>query len=618
MFIPAPPLRLPGYMGKLLRVDLTSGQLWDEPINADYARQFIGGSGLGARYLADLAGADTDPLGPDNPLIFMTGPMVGTTTPAAGRFAVVARSPATGLTGEANSGGFWGPELRRTGYDGIIITGQAAQPVWLELREGQPPRLHDATALWGLDMYATQEAIRAALSDKQARVASIGLAGENQVLFAGVMNDHGRAAARTGLGAVMGSKRLKAIGVRGRLKVPVADEEANKTANRAFTNIVVEDITVQMMRLGGTILSMDFGPVVGDVSARYYSTNELEGIEDKVNAGQLSDHFLKRHVPCFRCPIACGREIILPGRVEGVVDGPEYETAAAFGPMIGSDSLEDAAYAGHLCNLYGLDTISCGSTIAFVYSLFEAGLIDEKTTGGLTLRWGDAKPALALIEQIARRQGFGDLLAQGAARVGAALGVPDRAVHVNRLEVPFHDVHAHAGQGVVYAVSTRGACHMAGDVYHWEQGREHAELGIAYGDPHEESLAKMQMVARVLDYRAWTNSAILCHFEDVPIPDLLALWQTITGWAWTPEDLLQAGERIYTLKRLLNHRFGLTRANDTLPKPLLHAYASGPTAGYAPDIESMLQLYYQARDWDPITARPNPEKLAALGVEGIG
>ncbi|NOX60600.1 MAG: aldehyde ferredoxin oxidoreductase family protein [Chloroflexi bacterium] len=613
-FTPAPPAILPGYMGKILRVDLTTGRLWDEPLNEAYARDFIGGSGLAARYLADLAGSDTDPLGPENPLIFMTGPLVGTTTPAAGRFSVVARSPATGLTGEANSGGYWGPELRRAGYDGIIITGQAKRPAWLEIREGMAPRLHQADHLWGLDMYETQAAIREEMGDNRARVACIGPAGENLVLYAGVMNDHGRAAARTGMGAVMGSKRLKAIAVRGRAKVPLHNPEANKTANRHVTQHVIDDITAQMMRLGGTMLSMDFGPITGDVPARYYTTNELDGIEDRINAGQLSDNYLKRHVPCFRCPIACGREVELPG-VEGVVDGPEYETAVSFGPIIGSDDLEAAALAGHLCNRYGLDAISCGSTIAFAYYLFENGIIDERVTDGLTLRWGDPQPALVLIEKIAHRQGFGDLLAEGAARVGEALGVPDLAVHVNKLEVPYHDVHAHSGQGVVYATSTRGACHMAGDIYHWEQGREMPELGIVYGDPHEESLEKMQMVARVMDFRAFTNSAILCHFEDIPIPTFLELWETITGETWDADDLARAGERIFNLKRALNHRFGLTRANDTLPKPLRRAFDSGPTAGYAPDIETMVQYYYQARGWDATTGKPTPETLERLGLE---
>ncbi|NOZ70331.1 MAG: aldehyde ferredoxin oxidoreductase family protein [Chloroflexi bacterium] len=614
-YTPAPAVTLPGYMGKILRVDLSTGDLWDEPLNATYARMFIGGSGLGARYLADYADASTDPLAPENPLIFMTGPLVGTTTPAAGRFSVVARSPLTGLTGEGNSGGFWGPELRRSGYDGIIVTGKASTPVWLEVREGLPPRLHDAQELWGMDMYEVQTAIRTRLADKQIRIACIGPAGEHQVLFAGVMNDHGRAAARTGLGAVMGSKNLKAIAVRGRAKVAIADPERNKVVNRHITNGVVENITSQMLRLGGTIISIDFGLVVGDVPARYYSTNVLDGIEDKINAGQLSDHYLKRHVPCFRCPIACGREVLLPELVERAVDGPEYETSVAFGPLLGTDDLEGVILAGHLCNRYGLDTISCGSTIAFAYSLFEAGVIDKEMTGGLELRWGDIQPAIQLIEQIAYRQGFGNLLAEGAARVGEALGVAERAVHVNKLEVPFHDVHAHSAQGIVYATATRGACHMAGDIYHWEQGREAPELGISYGDPQEESLEKMVMAARVMDFRAFTNSAIICHFEEIPIPDFLTLWETITGWTWSAEDLIKVGERLYQFKRVLNHRFGLTKANDTLPKPLLKAYEDGPTAGYAPDITTMLHYYYQVRGWDAATGKPTPERLHALGLD---
>ncbi len=613
-FTPTTPTLLPGYMGKLLRVDLSEGRIWEEPLNETYARLFVGGSGLGARYLADLAGPDTDPLGPDNPLIFMTGPLVGTTTPAAGRFAVVARSPATGLTGEANAGGYWGPELRRAGYDGIIITGQAPRPVWLEIREGAIPQLHDAESLWGLDTYETQEAIRAAMGAKRVRVACIGPAGENRVRFAAIMNDHGRAAGRTGMGAVMGSKRLKAIGVGGHAEVPLYDPLANKRANREVTAFVIADLTTQMMRLGGTLMGMDVGALAGDVSAFYYRTTELNGIEDVINAGQLSDRFLKRHVPCFRCPIACGREVVLSDRVAGVIDGPEYETAVAFGPQLGSHSLEDVILAGHLCNRYGLDTISCGSTIAFAYALFEAGIINTSTTEGLELRWGDAGPALALIEQIAYRRGFGNLLAEGAARVGAALDVPELAVHVNRLELPFHDVRAHAGQGLVYAVATRGACHMAGDVYHWEQGREAPEIGITYGDPREESPAKVAMTARVLDFRAFTNSAILCHFEEIPIPSFLELWNTITGQAWQPEDLIRTGERIYTLKRVLNHRFGLTRANETLPKAVRQAVATGPHAGYSPDLETMLAWYYQIRNWDPATGKPCPDKLRALDL----
>ena len=616
-FTPVAPHPLPGYMGKLLRVNLTTGKLWEKPLKEEFAAQFIGGSGLAARYLWDLITPDTDPLDPDNPLIFMTGPLVGTSTPAAGRFSVVARSPATGLLGEANSGGYWGPELRRTGYDGIIFTGQASQPVWLELREDAAPRLHSAEDLWGLDMYATQKAIRERMGDVRVRIACIGPAGENLVFFAGVMNDHGRAAARTGLGAVMGSKRLKAIAVRGKAKVPIFHPGDSKLVVREITNHVVEDLTAQMMRLGGTMLNMDLGPALGDVPAFYYTTNVLNGIEDRINAGELSDHYLKRHVPCFRCPIACGREIRLPQIGDEVVDGPEYETSVSFGPIIGSDDLEAAAYAGHLCNRYGLDTISTGSTIALAYDLFQAGIIDETTTGGLTLAWGDPEPAIILIEQIAYRQGFGDLLAQGAARVAAHFDVPERAVHAKKLELPYHDIHAYAGQAVVYATSPRGADHMAGDVYHWEMGNESPELEITFGDPHDESFEKMAMVARIMDFRALTNSLILCHFEDVPTPKLLELIRTITGWEWTLTDLRTTGARIFELKRLINAYLGMTPADDNLPERVLKAYDTGPTAGYAPDLQTMLQHYYAARNWDPATGTATPARLKALGLAAL-
>ncbi len=270
-----------------------------------------------------------------------------------------------------------------------------------------------------------------------------------------------------------------------------------------------------------------------------------------------------------------------------------------------------------MCNKLGLDTISTGSTIGLAYDLFNAGIIDESVTGGLTLAWGDPQPAIQLIEQIAYRRGFGDLLAQGAARVAAHFGVPERAVHAKKLELPYHDIHAYSGQGVVYATSPRGADHMAGDVYHWEMGNEAPELEITYGDPHDESFEKMAMVARIMDFRAMTNSLILCHFEDTPIPTLLSLIHTVTGWSWTVEDFRTTATRIFELKRLLNARLGMTPADDTLPARVLKAYEEGPTAGYAPDLATMLKHYYAARQWDPATGVAKPERLAELGLAGL-
>jgi len=619
-----------GYLGKILRVDLTSGAIWDEPLNEAYARQFVGGSGLAARYLADPslyppadpnAGPDhappgpwIDPLGPENPLIFMTGPFVGTPIPAAGRYAVVARSPQTGLTGEANGGGFFGPALRQAGYDGIIITGRAAAPVYLSIIEGQPPALRPADDLWGLDAYATQERVRQALGQPKARVACIGPAGENLVKYAAVMNDHGRAAARTGMGAVMGSKNLKAIAAYGRATVPIADEAGFKDALRETFKIVVDDVAGQMMRLGGTLFYTEVGNYYGDVPACYYTRSGLPEAEATISAGHLNDTLLIRGVACYRCAIACGREVRLDSYGVPKADGPEYETAIGFGPLLGSADLEAAAYAGHLCNLYGLDTISASSTIAFAFYLFEQGIITEADTGGMALRWGDLATVHALLGQIARREGFGALLADGALALGRHFRVPELAAQVKNLEIPMHDPRAFGGMAIVYATATRGADHMSGDVYMSDQGRVFPELGIEFGDRQEESARKAQIVGRLMDWRGLTNSLILCHFEDVPGPQLLALINSVTGWGWDWPDVRRAGERIFTFKRLLNHRFGMTRADDRLPALLLQPLAEGGTAGYVPDVERLLELTYAARGYDPITGRPTPAKLAELGL----
>ena len=403
---------LPGYLGQILRVDLTQQYTWIEPLNADYATRFLGGSGLGARYLWDYVTADTDPLGPDNPLIFMTGPLVGTATPAAGRFSVVTRSPATRLTGEGNSGGFFGPALRQAGFDGIIITGQAQTPVYLSILNGEA-QLHDASHLWGLDSYAVQERVKAEISQPKARVACIGPAGERLVKFAAVMNDHGRCAARTGLGAVMGSKKLKAIAAYGRAEIPLADPAAFKETLRRTMNFVIEDLFTQALRVGGTVLSLDAGFMYGDVPRRYFTAGESAHIEDNVNMSTLAETMLTRHLACFRCPIACNREVHLDRYQEPVVDGPEYETVAGFTTNLDSPDMQAAGMAGHLCNLHGLDTISTANTIGLLYYLYNEGIVSAEQIG-MALPWGDAEPALRLIPLIAQREGIGAVAAEGA------------------------------------------------------------------------------------------------------------------------------------------------------------------------------------------------------------
>ena len=601
-----------GYMGRLLRVDLTRGSVEDEPLHEEYARQYLGGSGLAARYLFDLLDGDTDPLGPENPLLFLTGPLVGTSAPACGRYEVCARSPLTGLWGESNAGGFFGPELRFAGYDGILITGRSERPVTLSIVEGQAA-LRPAAHLWGQDTYATQELLRQELGEPKARVACIGPGGENLVKYAAIMNDHGRAAGRTGMGTVMGSKNLKGIAVRGTAAVPLADAEAFRMASGQAWDIVKDDIQTQMMRLGGSLFWMDMAMMMGDAPQRYFTQGEWEAAE-KLTATAMVDSIFVRPRACYRCPIACGREVKLERYGLSQVDGPEYETVVSFGNLLLCDDLEGVAYAGHLCNVYGLDTISTGGTIAFATYLFDQGIIGEKETGGLVLSWGDLEPAIRLVEMIGRRQGFGDLLAEGSRAVGRHFGVEELAVQVNGLELPMHDPRAFSGQGLVYATSPRGACHMQGDMYMVQQGQWVPDLGVVAGEGQGETAAEVTATVRSMDWRALTNSMIMCHYENPPLQLVLDMLNGATGWALTAEDLALMGERITNLKRCLNHRLGLKRANDRLPRLVLQKLEDGGTEGYVPGFERLLDMYYEVRSWDPETGMPSPEKLIALGL----
>lgn len=603
---------LSGYMGQILRVDLTEGRIWSEPLDADYARRFIGGSGLGARYLWDFITPDTDPLGPENPLIFMTGPFVGTSTPAAGRFSVVTRSPQTGLTGEGNSGGYFGPALRQAGYDGIIITGQASSPVYLSILHGIA-QLHDATHLWGLDSYEVQERVKAEIEQPKARVACIGVAGEKLVKYAAIMNDRGRCAARTGLGAVMGSKRLKAIAAFGRAEIPLASAAGFKPVLKATMNFVIDDLFTQALRLGGTVLSLDVGFMYGDVPRRYFTAGESTVIEENVNMGVMADTMLTRHLACFRCPIACNREVHLDTYNEPVVDGPEYETMAGFSSNLDSSDMQAAAMAGHRCNQHGLDTISASNVIGLLYYLYNEGLVTAEQIG-MELPWGDPAPAIRLVDLIAQRAGIGDLAAEGARAVAAHFGVPELAVQVKNLEMAYHDPRAFIAQGLIYATASRGADHMAGDCYEVGRGRIIPELGLDLIDRHEISMEQAAQAARVMDFRSFTNSAIMCHFEDPQIDNMIGLLQTVAGidadYAW----IARTGERITNLKRALNNRLGASRADDTLPKLVQQALTHSNTEGMTPALDELLPLYYAARGWDWETGKPCPERLLALDL----
>ena len=602
-----------GYMGKILRVDLSAGILWDEPVNGDYAQSFVGGSGLAARYLYDLVEQEVDPLSPQNPLIFMTGPLVGTAMPSASRFSVCAVSPLTRIWGEANSGGFFGNDLRAAGYDGVIFQGRAERPVWLSIVDGKAT-LHPAEHLWGLDSYETQERIREGSRNPRMRIACIGQAGENLVKMAAVMNDDGRAAGRTGMGAVMGSKNLKAIGVHGSEKVPLADPEGFKEAVREIMGISKEDFANQAIHLAGTAGYVNMGLMFGDMPIRYFQQTEWEEAENLSGISMVTE-YQNRSLACYRCPIGCVRETRAPSYGVDKVDGPEYETLGALGSSTMVSDLEAVIYMGHQCNRHGMDTISAGGTLALTCELFERGILSAADTGGLEIRYGDAQVMMQLLEMMATREGFGDLLAEGSATVAEHFGVPELAVTVNRLEVPMHDPRAFSGMAVTYALSPRGACHMEGDMYGVDTGQgAPVELGIIPGDRFDDSEEKGRISARQQAWRNLYNALTLCQFQNPGVIPLLEAVNTATGWGWEAEELLEAGKRIVSLKRLLNARLGLTRANDHLPELLLKPIAEGGTAGFVPDVERMLRGAYAEYGWDMPSAMPGDTIRENLGL----
>jgi aldehyde:ferredoxin oxidoreductase len=603
-----------GYIGELLRVDLTRGQITKESLDKDYAQSFIGGSGLGSRYLYDLVDKKIEPLSAGNPLIFMTGPLTGTKAPCCGRFTICARSPLTGLWGEANSGGNFGPKLKFSGYDGIILTGRSLKPVYLEIIDGQA-RLKDATQIWGLDCYQAQKIIKEKIGKPKASIACIGVAGEKQSKIAAIVNDQGRAAARTGLGAVMGSKKLKAIAVCGDAKLGLANEAIFNEAVSNANDFLKEDLTAEMFRLGGTAIYMDIGMMYGDIPVRYYTKGEFD--VSKLTGAAMAETILTGTTGCYRCPIACGRKTRLEKYGVTEAHGPEYETISALGTLLLINDLPGIAYAGHLCNLYGLDTISTGATIAFAIYLFENGVLRLSDTDGLELMWGDIDTVIKLIEKMAQRDGFGNILADGSLSLAKRYKVEDSAAQVKGLEVAMHDPRAFSGMAITYATSPRGGCHLHSDFFLAELGQEIPELGITASpreDWTESSKGKVQTVARHQDWRGIYDSLIICKLAGFSASLIAKLVNAATGWQTTPQELLKTGERIVNMKRLINLGFGLTPTDDRLPSLLLKPLLDGGSEGKVPDIKMMLEEYYRFREWDKKTGWPQKRKLKELGL----
>lgn len=597
-------------MQPILKINLATGEIGHFTVPLEWERDFLGGASLAARLLYDKLIPALEPLSPDAPLLFLCGPLTGTAGPAVGRFVVCARSPATGLWGESNCGGFWGPELRMAGFDGLWVSGRAATPVYLWVQDGRA-ELRAADPLWGLDPYLTQSAIKTELGQNSLRVAAIGRAGESLLPFSLILCDHGRVAGRTGMGAVMGAKNLKAIAVKGTGKIPMRAEylPLRSEANRLLRG----DSMTQMFHDLGTAGGAEYFGFLGEMPKRYFRHGYFAD-ELKISGARLAETILAGPSACHACTIACGRVVRLEDGEKR--KGAEYETLVGFGPNL---LLNDAAIAtrlGELCDRYGMDTISLSNTLGLAFTLFEQGTITAADTDGLELRWGDAAAVETLVHRTARREGFGTYLAEGARALARRFGAEEEAVQVNGLEVAYHDPRGASGMALVYATSPRGACHNQSDYFLVDIGQADPALGLDYYPP-QGGAEKAANVARHQDWRTLFNSLVMCSFANLPPERVVALINAACGLDWRLADALRAGERGWNLKRLINHRLGLTRADDRLPKPLLIAYADGAANGFAPDFEAMLQAYYLARGWEAATGRPTREKLSALRLAGM-
>jgi aldehyde:ferredoxin oxidoreductase len=598
-------------MQPILKINLTTGETGEYIIPKEWERGYLGGASLAARLLYSSLSADLDPLSPEAPLLLLNGPLSGTAGPTVGRFVVCGKSPATGLWAESNCGGFWGPELRFCGYDGLWITGKAERPVYLWLDDGRL-EVRDAAQVWGRDTYEAQAVIKAEIGAAGAHVLTIGPAGENGVLFAGLLCDHGRAAGRTGLGAVAGSKNLKAVAVRGSKKIPLAFPDLFAPRRSEANKLLKSDNIARVTHELGTAGVADYADYLGSMPKKYYHQATFENV-DRISGSTMAETILAGVSACHACVIACGRVVRLEDGEKR--KGPEYETVVGFGPNLMNDNLGEIVHLNEICDRLGMDTISASNTIGLAYYLFERGVIGERKVG-FPLRWGDTTAAARLLEMTARREGVGAWLAQGSRRFAAHFGVEEEAVQVNGLEVAYHDPRGVSGMALVYATGPRGACHNKSDYFFVDWGQTESSLGLEFFDKNGGA-EKAANVARHQDWRSVCDSLVMCFFGNVPVEMAAGLVNAACGYDLDVDELLRCGERGWTLKRAINNRLGLTRANDKLPKALLEPYADGPAAGYVPPLEEMLAAYYSARGWDPETGRPTREKLLALGLEDV-
>jgi aldehyde:ferredoxin oxidoreductase len=613
-----------GYHGKILHVDLTAGKITIEEPDEAFYRKYIGGSAMGIYYLLKNTPKNADPLGPENTFSMMLGPATGLPISGQSRVSVNAKSPLTDLVGDSQMGGFWPAELKFAGFDGIVVHGKAEKPVYLWIKDGEP-ELRDAAHLMGKATAEVEDIIREELKDKRIEVLQTGPAGEKGVRFSAVITYANRAAGRTGMGAVMGSKNLKAVAVRGRNKPESKDQDALKKLTKWGTETVKDSFSFGVLGTPGGVLYQDKS---GGLPTNNWDSGTFE--EAAAIDGQLMyDTITKERDTCYACTVRCKRVNEVtdgPFQVDPRYGGPEYETIAMMGSLVGVGDLDAISLANQLSNMYGMDTISCGCTIAWAMDCFEHGLITLEDTGGIDLRFGNAAALVEITELIGKREGFGKVLGEGSARAADILGVgQDLVVAVKKQELPAHMPQVKRSLGLIYAVNPFGADHMSSD---HDNGYESyssrfAELGLV--DPQPARVMNAEKV-RFTYYTqlaySLMDTATVCSFVYGPSWQLYNLEQftemigTITGWNVNLFELIKVGERRLNLMRAFNAREGVGRDGDTVPKKLTKGLQGGASDGVIvteQEIEEAKDLYYEMAGWDE-NGLPRRAKLEELAL----
>ncbi|MDI7252469.1 MAG: aldehyde ferredoxin oxidoreductase family protein [Actinomycetota bacterium] len=602
-----------GFCGKYLLVDLGSRKVEERELGEEVFRKYVGGTGLGAYLMLKEHDPLADPLSPEAPLMFLDGPLTGTNFPGSGRSSVVALSPLTGLWGECNVGGAFGAAMKLAGLDGVVLVGMADAPVYLWI-DGGRAELRDASHLWGLDTYTVNERLQEELKGDGGlvRTMQIGPAGEKGVRFANIVNEMGSVAGRCGLGAVMGSKNLKAVAVRGGGKMGYADPERAREVRKAVADKLANHLLAQTLHEMGTNGALDTGMLSGDIPIRNWNVGEWMEALDTLNSFYYNDHILVKTTGCYACTVRCKRVVRVEEGPYAMEEhaGPEYETVCMMGTNLLNPSLEAVAKANDLCNRLGMDTIAMGSVIALLMEAQEKGLVSPSDTG-LDFSWGNMEAALEAIRLTAAREGFGERMAQGSRALARELGAPELAVTVRGLDFPAHDPRGFHGYGLGYAVGARGACHLnttnlliEGGMASWP------EIGLKGPFKGMTSKGKAELTWKCLSVGQLFNSMCMCEFIGafLSLHDQVEMMRAASGFDWTLDELMECGWRIWYLKRHILNLRGSGRNDDVLPPKALTPTREGANAGSVPDMELMLGEFYRLAGLDE-DGRVPPDKL---------